>query len=91
MMNKLYERVLRVVHNDDINNLETLLHKRNDMFSHHRDIQTLMTEIYKIEKEFPPPFMGSMLNKGNVTCNSFSQKEIKLFFFMFQKHFAPRV
>ena len=69
MMNKLHERALRLVLNDHVSNLEALLRKNNDVSCHHRNIQVLMIELYKIKNELAPPVMNSMLNKRNITYN----------------------
>ena len=65
MINKLHERALRIVLHDHISNFETLLQKSNEIFSHHRNIQTLMIELYNIKNELAPPIMNSRLNKRN--------------------------
>ena len=52
MTNKIHDRVLQ----------ETLMqcYKTNDTCNHHRNIQTLMIEIYKIKKNLNPPIMDFM-------------------------------
>lgn len=65
MINKLHERALRIVLHDYISNFETLLQKSNVIFSHHRNVQTLMIELYNIKNELAPPIMNSRLNKRN--------------------------
>ena len=44
VINKLYERALRIVLNDETSNFETLLAGSSDIYNHHRDIQILMTD-----------------------------------------------
>ena len=63
MINKVHERALRIILNDDINNFETLLQNNNDICNHHKNIQTMMIEIFKIENELAPPIMESMFEK----------------------------
>ena len=46
-INKLHERILRIVYQDDISNFEELLKKYNFFSIHHQNIQTLATEMYK--------------------------------------------
>ena len=41
----------------------------NDITSHHRNIQTLMTEIFKIQYDLGPPIMDSMLNRRTICYN----------------------
>ena len=69
MVNKLHERALRLVLYDHVSDFEALLCKSNDVSGHHRNIQMLMIELYKIKNELPPPIMDSMLNRRNITYN----------------------
>ena len=69
MINKLHERALRLALNDHVSDLEALLRISNDVSCHHRNIQMLMTELYKIKNELAPPVMDSVLNKRNITYN----------------------
>ena len=67
MINKVHERALRVILND--RESETLLQNNNDVFNHHRNIQTLLIEIFKIKKGFAPPIVGFILKGRKNTYN----------------------
>lgn len=67
---KLLERALKIVLNDRVSDFEALLHKSIDVSSHHRNIQRLMIQHYKIKNESVPLIMDSMLNRINITNNS---------------------
>ena len=69
MINKLHERALRLVLNDHLKDFEALLQKSDDISCHHRNIQMLMTEIYKLLNKLAPPIMDLMLNTRNITYN----------------------
>ena len=47
--------------NNQTSNFETLLAESSDICSHHKNIQTLMTEAYKIQNNLAPPIIGTML------------------------------
>ena len=67
MINKIHERALRLILNDHTSDFDTLLLKsNNDTCNHHRNIQTLMVEIYKIKNNLNPPIM-SLCSKGEIT------------------------
>ena len=53
--------------NDHESDFETLLLNNTDVCNHHRKIQTLLIEIFKIKKGFAPPIMGSILKGRNNT------------------------
>ena len=55
--------------NDHESDSETLLQTNNHVCNHHRNIQTLLIEIFKIKKGFAPPIMGSILKGRNKTDN----------------------
>ena len=69
IINKLHETALRLVLNDHVSDFEALLCKSNDISCHHRNIQMLMIELYKIKNELAPPIMDSMINRKNITYN----------------------
>ena len=47
LMNKVHKRSLRLITNDENSSFETLLQNINDITVHQRNLQTLMTEVYK--------------------------------------------
>ena len=69
LINKVHERALKLIHHDNCN-FEVLLEKKYDFSSHQRNLQVLMTEIYKIVNAITPPIMNSVftfrLNQHNL-------------------------
>ena len=49
--------------------IETLLLNINGITIHHRNIQTLMTELFKIKYDLAPPVMDSLLNRRTICYN----------------------
>ena len=78
MINKIHERALRIVLNDHISDFETMLRKMNDITIHHRNIQTLMIELFKIKYDLAPPIMDSMLNRRTICYNFRNLQEFQL-------------
>ena len=62
MINKLHERSLRIIPNDYSRNFNILLENNNDISNHHRNIQALLIEVFKMKNELAPPTMESSLN-----------------------------
>ena len=65
MINKVHERALRVILNDHESDFETILQNDNDACNHHRNMHTLLIEIFKIKKDFDPPISGSIVKERN--------------------------
>ena len=69
MINKLHERSLRIILNDYSSKFNILLENNSDICNHHRNIQALLTEVFKMKNELAPPIMESILNKRFNTYN----------------------
>ena len=52
LVNKVQEKALRLTYKDNESNFETLLNENNETSVHKRHLQFLMTEIYKIKKNY---------------------------------------
>ena len=69
MIKKLHERSLRIILNDYLSDFNILLENNNDICNHHRNIQALLTEVFKMKNELAHPIMESILNKRFNTYN----------------------
>ena len=69
MINKIHERALRLILNDHTSDFDALLQNNNDTCNHHRNIQTLAVEIYKIKNNLNHPIMDFMFERRNDTYN----------------------
>ena len=69
LINKVHERALKLIYQDNCN-CQALLEKQHDFSIHQRNLQVLMTEIYKIVNGIAPPIMNSLftfrLNQHNL-------------------------
>ena len=59
-INKLHERCLRVIYNDKTSSFEQLLENDNSVSIHHRNIQTLAIEMYKVTNGLSPEIMNEI-------------------------------
>ena len=62
-INKLHERSLRIVYNDNTSSFTDLLQKDNSVSVHQRNIQILLTEMYKVKNGFASKIMSEDFRK----------------------------
>ena len=62
-INKPHERALRLACDNDSLSFEELLELDNSMAVHHRNLQKLAIEMYKIKNDLSPIHMQDMFNK----------------------------
>ena len=60
LINIVQERALRITYNDQQTDFKSLLSNHNEITIHQRNLQVLMTEIYKIIIDIAPPIMSSL-------------------------------
>ena len=68
-INKIHERALRTVYNDNESTFDELLRKDNIACVHHRNIQALATEIFKIKRGISPEIMIDILQERSIPYN----------------------
>ena len=56
-INSLHERALRISYGDRSSSFENLLKKDNSVSIHHRNIQALATEMFKVKNNIAPEIM----------------------------------
>ena len=76
-INKLQERALRILYNDDILTFEQLLEKDNSITVHDRNIKLLAKEMYKVNHDIFPNSLGLFVTKGN---SSYDLRNISTFY-----------
>ena len=59
-INFIHERALRLVYNDYTSSFENLLKKDNSVSIHHRNIQRVAIEMYKVRNNLCPEIMKSL-------------------------------
>ena len=68
-INKIHERALRIIHKDSTSNFEELSIKSNSVSVHQRNLQLLLTEIYKTVNNLNPSFMAEIFVTKDVPYN----------------------
>ena len=78
-INRLHFRALRIVPQDETSTFEELLHKDGSITIHHKNLQLLATELFKVFNGLSPTFMrniftgNSNLDTGNVSAGTRSK------------------
>ena len=62
MINRTHERSLRTVYNDTSSKCQELLQRNRSVSIHHKNIQTLTTEVFKVVNTFCPPIMKTFFD-----------------------------
>ena len=65
-INKVHERALRIIHKDSTSNFQELLSKINSVSVHQRNLQLLLTEIYKTVHSLNLTFMTQVFEEKDV-------------------------
>ena len=68
-INKLHERALRLVFNDRQSTFEELLNIDKSVTIHHRNLQVLATELYKVRHGLAPELINGIVKKRNMMYN----------------------
>ena len=73
-INRLYEKCVRIIHNERTSSYEELLFKDGSLSIHHKNMQELVIEIYKVAIGLCPEFMIEVFqfqiqNHGNLRKN----------------------
>ena len=73
--NNLHKRSIKIALNDYSSDFKKLLENNNDKCNHHRHVQILLIEVFKIKNELIPP-ITSML-KLNTRINTFNLRNFE--------------
>ena len=69
MINKVHGRVLRGILREDLSDFQSLLQNNEGICSHHKNIQSLMIEMFKIKNDLAPLILDSMFGRRNESYN----------------------
>ena len=76
MVNKVQERAPRLTYKGNEINFQTILNENNETSVHQRNLQFLMTEIYKIKDNYDPPIMHHLFQFRENTFNLINFRKI---------------
>ena len=62
LINRIHERSLRTVYNDTSSTFQELLQRNRSVSIHHKNIQTLTIEVFKLVNNICPPVMKTFFD-----------------------------
>ena len=68
-INHIHERALRITYGDRISTFQELLIKDNSVSVHHRNLQVLATEIFRIRNSMAPEFLNEIFKERTIQYN----------------------
>ena len=68
LINRTHERSLRTVYNDTSSTFQELLQRNGSVSTHHKNIQTLATEVFKVVNNICPPIMKTFFDFWENKC-----------------------
>ena len=74
-INDLHERSLRIVYKDNSSSFTELLKKDNSFPVHHRNIQPLAIELFKVKENLSNTIMNAILESRTLPYNLSSQTD----------------
>ena len=76
-INRLHERALRLVYTDTNLSFDELLELDNSFNIHHRNLQKLAIEMYKVKNNISPPFMKNIFTESKNPYNICAKSEFE--------------
>ena len=61
-INPIHERALRITYQDHTSTFQELLNKENSVSIHHRNLQVLVTEMFKIHRGMSPDIIKTLIS-----------------------------
>ena len=69
-INRLHERCLRIIYDDTESSFDQLLTKDKSVCHHHRSLQLLAVELYKVVKNISPLFLNEIFIRNEKKINT---------------------
>ena len=76
-INSLHHRALKIVYRDNLSSFDELLRMDNSVRVHHRNIQCLAIEMYKVKLGIAPKFMADIFTKRSIFRRHYARETKK--------------
>ena len=77
LINRIHERSLRTVYNDTSSTFQELLKRNRSVSIHHKNIQILTTEVFKVVNNTCPPIMKTFFDFRENRYNIIKSQEMR--------------
>ena len=75
LISRIHERSLRRVYNDTSSTFQKLLQRNRSVTIHHKNIQTLTRDVYKVVNNICPPIMKTFFDLGKTSTTPENSKK----------------
>ena len=95
-INSIHERALRITYGDKTSTFQQLLEKDNSVSVHHRNLQALATEMFKISNNLSPDIVKEIFQKIIVPYNlcsenSFMNRQVNSVYHVTESFLGPKI
>ena len=98
-INNIHERALRLTYKDNKSSFKQLLEKDHSVTVHHKNLQVLVTEIFKVKNNLAPDIMKDVFELKEPPynlrseSNHFTRRNVKTTYYglLSIKHLAPQI
>ena len=98
-INNIHERALRLTYKDNQSSFKELLEKDHSVIVHHKNLQALVTEIFKVKNDLAPDIMKDVFELKEPPynlrseSNHFTRPNVKTTYYGLSsiKHLAPQI
>ena len=98
-INNIHERALRLTYKDNQSSFKELLEKDHSVTVHHKNLQALVTEIFKVKNDLAPDIMKDVFELKEPSynlrseSNHFTRRNVKTTYYGLSsiKHLAPQI
>ena len=98
-INNIHERTLRLTYKDNKSSFKQLLEKYHSVIVHHKSLQVLFTEIFKVKNNLAPDIMNDVFELKELPYNLRSEsnhctrQNVKTTYYglLSIKHLAPQI
>ena len=75
-LNALHEMVLRIIYGDKSSSFNEMFQKDNSVSIHHKNVQPLVTEMYKVSNDMSPTILEDIFASTSYNSDGFKMEKV---------------